>query len=54
VVRQALCGLPNKAIAYALGLAPSTVRVLMARAAAKVGVPSRRKLLEKAGREGLK
>jgi DNA-binding CsgD family transcriptional regulator len=48
VVQRALLGLHNKAIAYALGLAPSTVRVLIARAAAKVGARSRRDLLAKA------
>ena len=46
VVLKALQGLHNKAIAYDMGLAPSTVRVLMARATAKVGARSRRELLE--------
>jgi DNA-binding CsgD family transcriptional regulator len=41
----ALDGLSNKTIAYALGLAPSTVGVLLFRAAAKLGVKSRRDLL---------
>ncbi len=47
VVGLALRGLANKAIAYELGLAQSTVRVLMARAQTKVGVGSRRDLVEK-------
>lgn len=38
-------GHTNKSIAYALGLAPSTVGVLLFRAAAKMGVKSRRELL---------
>lgn len=42
----ALDGLSNKTIAYALGLAPSTVGVLLFRAAAKLGVKSRRELLQ--------
>lgn len=49
VVRCALRGLHNKAIAYELGLADSTVRVLIARACSKVGVSSRRHLLAAAG-----
>src|SRR5262245_1403220 len=40
----ALDGLSNKTIAHALGLAPSTVGVLLFRAAAKLGVKSRRDL----------
>jgi DNA-binding CsgD family transcriptional regulator len=48
VLRLALLGQHNKAIAYDLGLAHSTVRVLLARAAAKVGATSRDALLEKA------
>jgi len=47
VLRQASLGRHNKAIAYEMGLAHSTVRVLLARAAAKVGAHSRRDLLEK-------
>lgn len=47
VVRRALLGDRNKVIAYDLGLADSTVRVLMRRAAAKMQVRSRRELLEK-------
>jgi DNA-binding CsgD family transcriptional regulator len=47
VVRRALLGDRNKVIAYDLGLADSTVRVLMRRAAAKLQVRSRRELLEK-------
>jgi DNA-binding CsgD family transcriptional regulator len=47
VVLRALRGYDNKVIAYDLGLAHSTVRVLMARAATKVGARSRGELLEK-------
>jgi DNA-binding CsgD family transcriptional regulator len=50
VVEHALLGCPNKAIAYELGLAHLTVRVLIARAAAKVGAHSREQLLKKAAR----
>ncbi len=49
VVVQALRGRDNKVIAYDLGLAHSTVRVLLARAAAKIGAHSRQELLAKAG-----
>lgn len=45
VVLQALLGFSNKEIAYALGISDSTVRVLMARAAAKLGVRTRAELL---------
>jgi len=45
VVLRALRGDENKVIAFQLGLAPSTVRVLLARAAAKIGVRSRSALL---------
>jgi len=45
VVLQAALGFTNKEIAYALGISGSTVRVLMARAAAKIGVDSRAALL---------
>ena len=41
----ALDGFSNKTIAYALGLAPSTVGVLLFRAANKLGAKSRRELL---------
>lgn len=41
VVLQAALGFSNKEIAYALGISDSTVRVLMARAAARLGVRSR-------------
>jgi DNA-binding NarL/FixJ family response regulator len=47
VVLRALRGQENKIIAHELRLAPSTVRVLLVRAAAKVGVRSRRELVEK-------
>jgi DNA-binding CsgD family transcriptional regulator len=53
VVLRALAGQDNKAIAYALSLAPSTVRVLLARAASKLKVGSRRELLAKARALGL-
>jgi DNA-binding CsgD family transcriptional regulator len=45
VVLQAALGFSNKEIAYALGLADSTVRVLMARAANRIGVRTREELL---------
>jgi DNA-binding CsgD family transcriptional regulator len=45
VVLQATLGFTNKEIAYALGVSASTVRVLMARAAARVGVRTRAELL---------
>jgi DNA-binding CsgD family transcriptional regulator len=48
VVLCAIRGFTNKEIAYELGLADSTVRVLMARAASKFGAHSRKELLEKA------
>jgi DNA-binding NarL/FixJ family response regulator len=41
VVSMAALGNTNKVIAYELGLAHSTVRVLMARASAKLGAPTR-------------
>jgi DNA-binding CsgD family transcriptional regulator len=44
VVLRALAGQDNKVIAYALSLAPSTVRVLIWRAAAKLNVRTRRDL----------
>jgi DNA-binding NarL/FixJ family response regulator len=49
VVTRALRGSANKVIAYDLGLAHSTVRVLMARAASKLGAHSREELLRIAG-----
>jgi DNA-binding CsgD family transcriptional regulator len=45
VVLQAALGFSNKEIAYALGVSDSTVRVLMARAAGKIGVRTRAELL---------
>jgi DNA-binding NarL/FixJ family response regulator len=48
VVLHALRGGANKEIAYDLGLAHSTVRVFMARAALKLGAANRAELLEKA------
>ncbi|HET9933111.1 MAG TPA: helix-turn-helix transcriptional regulator [Polyangiaceae bacterium] len=46
VVELAARGLHNKAIAFELGLAHSTVRVLSARAASKLGARSRRELVD--------
>ena len=51
VVLRAAHGLHNKAIAYELGVAHSTVRVLCARAASKLGARSRREVLEMVARE---
>jgi DNA-binding CsgD family transcriptional regulator len=48
VVLRALRGGANKEIAYDLGLAHSTVRVFMARAALKLGAANREDLLQKA------
>jgi DNA-binding NarL/FixJ family response regulator len=48
VVELALLGRDNKEIAYDLGLSHSTVRVLMARSATKLGVRSRDAVLVKA------
>ncbi|HXX68417.1 MAG TPA: helix-turn-helix transcriptional regulator [Polyangiaceae bacterium] len=53
VVLSALHGKLNKLIAFEMGLAQSTVRVLIARAAAKLGVSSRAALLRKAAELGL-
>jgi DNA-binding CsgD family transcriptional regulator len=47
VVLWAVAGHANKVIAYELGLSDSTVRVLLSRAATKIGVHSRVELLEK-------
>ena len=46
VAERAARGLHNKAIAFELGLAHSTVRVLCARAASKLGARSRRELVD--------
>jgi len=51
VLGYALLGHHNKLIAYELGIASSTVRVLMARAASKLGAHSREELLQ-AARKG--
>jgi DNA-binding CsgD family transcriptional regulator len=48
VILRALAGRGNKAIAHELGLAQSTVRVLLGRAAIKLRAHSRKELLEKA------
>jgi DNA-binding CsgD family transcriptional regulator len=53
IVGRALRGCNNKVIANDLGLAHSTVKVLMARAATKLGARSRDELVEKARRLGL-
>jgi DNA-binding CsgD family transcriptional regulator len=53
VVQLALSGHENKAIAYDLGLATSTVRVLLSRAAAKVGAHSRQTLMKRAAQLGI-
>ncbi|MCG8417923.1 MAG: helix-turn-helix transcriptional regulator [Proteobacteria bacterium] len=45
VVIDAICGRSNKAIAYRLGIAPSTVATYLRRALAKLGVRSRTELL---------
>jgi DNA-binding CsgD family transcriptional regulator len=47
VVLRAIAGASNKTIAYELGLAASTVRVLMSRAMRKVGARTRRELLDR-------
>jgi DNA-binding NarL/FixJ family response regulator len=53
IVLRLSLGHSTKAIAHALGLSPSTVRVHLARAAAKIGARSRRDLIDKAVRLGL-
>jgi DNA-binding CsgD family transcriptional regulator len=53
VVERALSGSDNKVIAYDLGITHSTVKVLIARAAVKLGVRTRRELLDKLRREVL-
>lgn len=45
IVVHASLGMSNKQIAYALGISDATVRVLMARAAKRVGVRTRKELL---------
>ena len=45
IVVHASLGMSNKQIAYALGISDATVRVLMARAAKRLGVRSRKELL---------
>lgn len=45
IVLHAALGLTNKHIAYALGISDTTVRVLMARAANRLGLRTRRELL---------
>jgi DNA-binding NarL/FixJ family response regulator len=46
IVLHAALGFTNKQIAYALGISDTTVRVLMARAASRLGVRRRRELLQ--------
>jgi len=53
VIGYALLGHHNKLIAYELGIADSTVRVLMARAASKLGAKSRDELIQAARQRGL-
>jgi ATP/maltotriose-dependent transcriptional regulator MalT len=48
VVQRAMAGNSNKAIAFELGIADATVRVLLWRAYGKAGVRSRRDLIAKA------
>lgn len=48
VVQRAVSGHSNKAIAFDLGIADATVRVLLWRAYGKLGVRSRRDLVAKA------
>lgn len=48
VLAQVACGLSNKEIAYTLGLAPSTVATLVARASKKLGTTSRVALVRQA------
>lgn len=50
VVLQAVSGHDNKTIAANLGVAHSTVRVLVQRAATKIGASSRRELVERAAK----
>jgi len=47
VLALAAAGRVNKIIAYELGIAPATVRVLLARASTKLGVRSRAALIER-------
>jgi DNA-binding NarL/FixJ family response regulator len=53
IVLRLSLGQTPKAIAYDLGLSPSTVRVHLGRAAAKIGARSRRDLIEQAAGLGL-
>lgn len=53
VVRLACLGKENKLIAYELGLAHSTVKTLLARAARKLGVRTRSALLSCAAKDAL-
>lgn len=50
VAAAASLGRSNKLIAYELGIADSTVRVLVARAMAKLGFSSRKELVEHVAR----
>ena len=47
VILRALHGADNKVIAYDLGIQHSTVKVLMSRAATKMGVHTRQQLLDR-------
>ena len=53
IVGQAALGQSNKEIAYTLGISANTVRVLMARAARRLGVRSRKELLAHSTLRGL-
>jgi DNA-binding CsgD family transcriptional regulator len=54
IVDHAALGMTNKEIAYTLGVSHVTVRVLMARAAKRLGVNRRRDLLEHPSLQGLR
>ena len=53
VVAALATGRSTKEVAFALGIADATVRVLVARARTKLGAPSRKELLEHPAVRGL-